>query len=370
MIEVIYLISRARPSGPINQALNILTGMKKKGDVHAVLVTLAPEEDNNSWLQRFYDNGIDVVQFMQPLKNTWHCIKMLQEYVESNHVQVIHSAGYRADFVSLMTRCNAKKVSTQRCLPNQIAEKLPKVCRPFLEKAHLKMIKKMDAVVGCSLSLQQIFKSDYCMVIDAVQNGVNTDLFKPATNSERAQLRKQYGIDPDEVVYLMIGSLRKRKNVSLIIEAFRKWDNNKVKLFIVGKGPDEKMLRAQAEHDKRICFMGYTSKPLEFYNLSDVIVSCSLAEGLPNTILEGMACGLPSILSDIEPHKELINDDRLGVLFRNNDDNTLLEQLRGSETWDINNMHKYVREIAVQEHSVYKLANDYENVYLRVLNDK
>lgn len=368
MLEVIYLISRARPSGPINQALNILTGMQKFPDVHAVLVSLAPEEKGNSWLQRFVDNKIEVVQFMQPISKTWKCISMLEKYVMEHNVQVIHSAGYRVDFVSLLARCNAKKISTQRCRPDEIAEKFPKVCRPILEKIHLKMIKKMDDIVGCSYALQDIFDKEYNMNINAVQNGVDTDRFVPVSNEEKQSLRNKANLATDKRVYIVLGSLRIRKNISLIIEAFIKLNNSNNILLIVGAGPEEDKLKKQAEGIKNVIFTGNVTNPLEYLQMSDVLVSASLAEGLPNTVLEAMSCGLPTILSDICPHKELLTDKNYGALFKNNDVNELYLKLQESFSWNIEDMQKDVRRAAVEQHSIYKLAADYKKIYEDAIN--
>lgn len=43
--------------------------------------------------------------------------------------------------------------------------------------------------------------------------------------------------------------------------------------------------------------------------MSDIMISASLAEGLPNSVLEGLACGLPILFSDITPHQEIYYRD-------------------------------------------------------------
>lgn len=363
MLEAIYLVSRCRPSGPINQALNILTGMRQNGHVHAVLVTLAPEEKGNSWLQRFYENGIEVVQFGQPLKNTLRCVKMLENYVKEHHVQVIHSAGYRADFVSSRVKCEVKKVSTQRSHPREIAEKFPKLFRHIIENYHLQLIKKMDAIVACSLSLQDAFVNDFGVKGTlAVQNGVNTDKFHPVTKDRKMQIRQDLGMNNDKRIYLVLGSLRERKNVGLIIRSFDSIQNPTWELYIVGCGPDEEKLRAMT-HNPQIVFTGNTDTPLLYLQAADVLVSSSLSEGLPNTVLEAMACGLPSVLSDIGPHIELHREDFLGKTFKSGSEKELTNIILESLNWNLEPMQKIIREYTENNFGLKGLATKYTEIY-------
>ena len=193
-MKAIYLISRARITGPTNQALNILKGMKMNGEVDMTLVTLLPEKEGDSRLNDFVENGINVVQLMPQESNVWKCIIMLNDYIKKNKIGVVHSTGYQADFINAMLSAKVKRVTTQRCHPKEIAEKKPKLMRPFLEWAHLKIIKRLDVIVACSLSLQKVFKDEFGMSIFAIQNGVDTNRFSPLSEANKELLRKTLGL--------------------------------------------------------------------------------------------------------------------------------------------------------------------------------
>lgn len=355
-------------TGPINQGLNILNGMKQNGRVTSSLVTIAPEDPEKSWLYRYRDEGIEIEQFNQPLWKSLCAIPKLRKYVKEHHVDVIHSCGYRADFIAMMAHTGAKIVITQRCHPTEAVEKFPKFIQPIFNAFYLWMIKRMDAIVSCSKSIQSILKNEYGMNVDCVQNGVNTDFFLPSTDEQKMELRKELGLPLDKRVYLVLGSLRDRKNNSLIIDAVNRLKQSKIAIVFVGNGPEEDMLKEKAANNNSIIFAGLTNTPIKYLQSADVLVSSSLAEGLPNTVLEALSCGLPCILSDIDPHKELIEGTDAGAIFNRNSVEDLCGRLIDSYQWDMRSKSEEARRIAVENFGVRSLAEKYERIYEKVLS--
>jgi len=362
-MEVIYLITHAKQTGPVNQALNILVGLNRIEGVHASLVTLEPEIADNTWLQRFRDNKIDLVQFELPKWNVAQCVSKLKKYIKEHKVDVVHSSGYKADWVNMMVRKHVVTVSTQRCLPTEVVEKLPKVVRPILEAYHLSIIKKINNIVACSKALQKVFVEQYGMNVSAVQNAVNTDFFTPVSKEQKIEIRRKLNLSIDKITYLVLGSLRERKNVGLIIDAFKEIENKIIQLIIVGTGPDYEMLTKQASGDNRIIFTGVTSKPKDYLQASDYLVSSALAEGLPNTVLEALSCGVVPILSDIEPHKELVEDTTVKHIFERHSKEELKTMLTESSTWNVAEQSKAACKVAVESFGIDSLAKKYYDIY-------
>lgn len=368
-MKTIYLVSRAKMTGPINQGLNILNGMKMNGRVSSTLVTISPEKPNASWLYRYKDAGIDIVQFNMPLWKFPLAIHKLRKYVQESGVELIHACGYRAVFIAMMAHTNAKIVTTQRCHPNEAVEKFPKFIQPLFNNFYLWMSKRVNAVVACSRSIQHILDSEYNMKVDCVQNGVNTDFFVPSTISQKEQLRKELSLPSDKTLYLVLGSLRDRKNNSLIVEAFKKINQQDSTVVFVGDGPEEAMLKELSLGTTNIIMAGSTKTPVKYLQACDILVSASLAEGLPNTVLEALSCGLPCILSDIDPHKELIEGTEAGLIFNRKDVAELCKCIQDSKQWDMSKMSVIAREIAVNNFGVKSLAAKYEAVYRNTLNE-
>lgn len=367
-MKIIYLISRAISSdGPVNQALNILTGLNRISGVEAILVTLSPELENKSWLWRFIDNGIKVFQLNQSPKNIYKCISILRSYIRENHIDIVHSSGYRADFVNMHLCDCVTTISTQRSNPKECAEEFPKLLRPLINRYHIHIIKALHSQVACSRSLQNIFRDEEGMNIECVQNAVNTEYFKPLDSIAKTKLRAELGLPIDHRIFLVLGVLLPRKNNKVIIKAFNNAKIPRSKLVFVGGGSDESYLKDLAGENPNIIFAGVTSNPLKYLQAADILVSSSLAEGLPNTVLEALSCGLPAILSNINPHKELINQPCTGFFFDPSSVPELVAIFKDSTQWDMAQMSMTARDIAENKFSITMLANNYLNIYRKYL---
>lgn len=369
-MNTIYFVSRAKTSGPINQGLNILTGMKQNGRVHSTFVTLSPEVAEDSWLYRYKEAGISITQFNEPFWKTLFAIPKLRRFVKDNAIDVIHASGFRVCFVALFAHTKAKIVVTQRCNPNEIAERYSPALQPFFNALYLWLIKKMDVIVACSKSIQKILINDYCINAECVQNGVNTDFFKPLSKGEKQQLRKHLNLPVDKRVYLVLGSFRHRKNNGLIVEAFKRLNLKDSVVVFVGRGPEEEMLKERAKDFESIIFVGHTNTPINYLQAADILISASMAEGLPNTVLEAMSCGLPCVLSDIGPHEEIVEGTEAGTIFNKNSVDELCSCICDVSSWNLEEKSKIARNVAVENFGIKSLAAKYESIYKEVINMK
>ena len=97
------------------------------------------------------------------------------------------------------------------------------------------------------------------------------------------------------------------KNETALGEALKK---NKISrkdifLLLIGDGKELEDLKKLAGNDRRIKSIGRVPSQFKYLRISDYFVSASLSEGLPLAVMEGMGCGLPAILSNIDSHFEM-----------------------------------------------------------------
>jgi len=185
---------------------------------------------------------------------------------------------------------------------------------------------KADRIIANSQALRKLASETLKnKEIKVLSNGIDTDFFTPM---ERAQ-------KSDKIKILFVGRLKEYKGVSYLLDAMKILlgnIHNCLILEIVGEGPAKNALIKRSLRlgiADRITFSGWCSRAdiKRKYQEADIFVNLSLDEGMPNTVLEAMACGLPIIASDIPPHRELIEHGKNGLLTLVNDSRALAENL-------------------------------------------
>lgn len=133
-----------------------------------------------------------------------------------------------------------------------------------------------------------------------IPNGVDSSVF---FHMDKEYARKKIGIVSDKMIILFVGHFIERKGPLRLIEAV-KTNNLDVSLIYCGKGP-------QIPVDTRIIFIGSVERKelIYYYNAADIFVLPTIAEGMPNVILEAMSCGLPVITSDKPFNREFLDDE-------------------------------------------------------------
>lgn len=148
----------------------------------------------------------------------------------------------------------------------------------------------------------------------AVPNAVDTERFRPGDGSA---LRAQLGVSPGAVLVVTVGRLSPEKGHEHLVRAVgSQRDRSGIRLVLVGDGPERARLE-QLVADQRltgaVTFAGWRDDVAEFYHAADIIALPSLMEGLPNAMLEAMACGKPVVATDVGGVAEALGDTGLVV---------------------------------------------------------
>ncbi|MCR4658417.1 MAG: glycosyltransferase [Lachnospiraceae bacterium] len=144
--------------------------------------------------------------------------------------------------------------------------------------------------------------------------GIDLNRYRRRDINDRNQdLRKELGIPNNAIVLLSVGELNKNKNHGIVIRALKKLDNRNIWYVICGAGSlKDKYTKLSSESglSDRVIFAGFCSNVSEYYRMADLFVFPSLREGIPASIMEAMAIGVPVIASDIRGIRDIIPNEK------------------------------------------------------------
>ncbi len=153
-------------------------------------------------------------------------------------------------------------------------------------------------------------------------NGIDLDYFSPVSYDSQ-KLRNQYGISSDDFVYGFMGRLVGDKGVNELIEAFvsLSQEDDSLKLLLIGDyetalDPLKKETINIIENHPKIIPTGYQKDIRSFLMMMDVFVFPTYREGLPVSLMEAGAMGIPIISSDISGCNEIVDDQINGLLIQ------------------------------------------------------
>lgn len=204
-------------------------------------------------------------------------------------------------------------------------------------------------------------------VVSVIPNGVNIESFQPR---DRRLARKMHGIPSDAKTILFVAdsTAEKRKGLKVLVEALKGLEDPEQYFFaIIGRGVSGQELGG------RFKTMGFfeDEAALSFvYSAADVFVIPSLQDNLPNTAVEALACGVPTIGSNVGGIPEVVRDGQTGLVFPPGDSRSLKKAIAAllAEPERRESMAKESRRIALEEYSLELQAQRYEALYQKLLD--
>lgn len=271
--------------------------------------------------------GLRTAIFESHGKLSSSAVRLLDEFIRANQVDILHTHGYKADILGWLgargTGCKVVSTphgwSAEAGLKVEIYESLDRLVFYFL-----------DAVVPLSTDMYTGLSRlpGLRRKLQLIGNGVDlSELDAAATAATELTPWKQGG---DHIIGY-IGQLIPRKNVDVLIRAFHLLPFANRRLCIVGEGPQRaelENLAARLGESARVRFFGYRTDRIALLRQFDAFVLASQLEGTPRCLLEAMAAGVCVVGSDIPGCRNLIEPGHTGLLFRVGDVDGLAQMLQ------------------------------------------
>lgn len=379
--------SSGRPSGKVNILFVIIqTGLAGS---ERVVLDLAAHLDRSRFgiyvasfvrgtLEKAFSDACDEVVYIKKGRGLDPGAALrLASFIRSRAIHVVNAHHYMCFFYSSL----ACKVLTRRGLV-YTEHSVPEVegvvgvhgvlCRAFISRA--------DAVVGVSKQIGDAFRAKYPAQVGKVRalvNGVDVERFRP--HGVRQEMRALLGIGPDEFTVGMVANFRRVKNHVCLVRAFHRFTAlcPSARLLLIGRGypGDEENSEDEVEGlieilglGRRVVRAGYREDTPRILECLDLFCLPSFSEGLPVSLLEAMAAGVPAVGSDVRGIREVIMPGKTGLLFPSDDDHSLsrcLHTLMSNEGLR-NTLREEAFSFVTAHHGLDGWISSYEKLFLSV----
>ena len=367
MKKILYIVSTLKSTGPTNQLYNIIKYLDRT-DFEPYVITLSPDPEN-SRLTDYKYLGVKVFTLgLSRFSGLFLAKSSIKKLVDQIVPDVIHTQGIRPDVLSAKLDVLIPRLATIRNFPQyDYAMTYGRLLGVLMTWQHSKAMRKLNVCVGVSESVSSNL-GEYVELSNAktICNGVDTELYSPVSAKEKRVLRKALDLSSDAEIWISSGHLSDLKNPIFLINAWiRVFPNDKQKqLIFIGDGPLKRECENIAKGHSNIIFPGRVTNVTDFLKAGDYYVSASKSEGLPNAVLEGLACGLPVLLSDIPPHREMWEMEKgIGRLFYVGDDQSLEFNFRELVESDRFGRSRAALALIEDKLSAEKMSQIYQDTY-------
>lgn len=199
---------------------------------------------------------------------------------------------------------------------------------------------RYSKIIAVSKEVKRDIISHYAVPADRIAvlyNGVDLDRFHLSLRQKwRCRIRQEWGIPHHAPLVAFVGSGFRRKGLDRLLAI---WDSPGLRdayLLVVGEDAriDQYRARAKASAGERIIFVGRQEAVERFYGAADVVALPSIQEAFGNVVLEGLACGLPVVVTRGVGAAEVLRENLAQGIVNNPDaPSQLAEKITAQLRW-------------------------------------
>jgi len=344
-MDVCHLITSLRLGGSQELILQIVEN-SESDDLSHTVCSIGPQivGGENELRSEFEDAGARVVNFGARYRSDPFALWKIFRFLSRETPDVLHAHSIDANLISRIIGRVAgidAIVSTHHIVPTQY--------HPALRALDAVTTPLDSITVSVSDGVRNEFAGNRRLWFPAfsgqwmtVYNGIEIEKFRRAVETADVDsVRRQWGIEPDDFVYLTVGRYVPEKAQGDIIEAMaeirEKHPEFRPKLLIVGAGDLQPRLERMVDDhglSESVSVTGYVDEIHPYYAIADVFVSSSIREGLPMVHIEAMSAGLPIVATDIPGVREVVIEGETGLLVPTNSPTNLARAMSEMEEPD------------------------------------
>lgn len=167
--------------------------------------------------------------------------------------------------------------------------------------------------------------------LEVIYNGIEADKYNFLSVDGKEDLKNRLGIPLDNIVVSCVANLRPVKGHIFLIDALSILKELDFSALMIGDGTlRDKLINYSLEKklNDKVHFLGQRFNIPELLSITDIFTLPSLSEGMPLSIMEAMASGLPVVSTDVGGASELVVDGETGFLVPSGSPGLLAEKIK------------------------------------------
>lgn len=314
-LKIVHIVQSLQTGGAEKLLVNLAVNCKEKFNV--TVISQYPG-GNLPFEKHLEDNGIKIVFLNKKVGFDFRSIIMLYKTLNKLSPDVVHTHLHAAVYAIpwYITHKNTVKVHTVHSIASM---ELGKIHR-FIQGLAFRFLGVVP--VAISPSVKESIIKEYKVPdksVPVIFNGIDVSKYAAPGDTKTPQ-------SPFTVIN--VASFNKWKNQMLLLGSFYtavlKYPD--MQLVFVGEGVEKAKVQIKAKElgiADKVFFTGITNEVESFLSKADVFALCSTFEGLPLSILEAYASGLPVISTAVGGVPDILKDGVNGFLVPSNDEKAM-----------------------------------------------
>ena len=366
-MKVLHIISGDLWGGAEAMAFSLIKELSNYKNVQISAIILNEGKLSN----KLNDLPIETKVIDEKYINFASIYKECKSWFTKNPHDVIHSHRYKENILAyLISRKvkNIKLVATQHGVPNsEQAERNINIKHRFVLEVNNKILAgKFDKLVVVSNDMKRYYSENIQFKEDALEM-IHNGIILPNVSE----------IHSDKKVFFIgsIGRLFPVKDYTLFVKIANEISkvSKEIKYVLAGDGPERVIIQQLVNQyglQDSFKIIGVLDDTTKFYQDIDVYLNTSLSEGLPLSVLEAMAHGVPVIAANVGGIKEIIAKEDQGILINGRNPMDFAEKcLMLVQNGNLRKSMGFKgRERIIDAFSVGKMAKKYYSLYSELIN--
>jgi glycosyltransferase involved in cell wall biosynthesis len=359
-VKVLHLIGQLERGGTERQLLHLAGALKERGWQQTV-VTFDPGRE---WDGRFDEIGIPVFGVRRRAFKPWRLME-LSRIVQREGPALIHSwSGHTNIYARWIPATPVPgRILSFRFIPNVDSY----TGKPIVRVPGAGVYAKADCVVSNS----------HAALACAQRAGVRMRRSEVVDNIVVVKGRARPGADIDAPRIVAAGGLIPVKAYDVLLESLGQLASagHRFELFLAGDGPEKPRLQRLVDSlglTSRVTFLGSVDDVPVLFSSAHILVHPSRSEGISNTILEGMAEGLPVVATAVGGIPELLTQGQTGLLVDPDRPDALAAALRRViESSSLREeLGRNGLELVRERCGLARIVSQYERIYESVIGGR